>query len=482
MSLLQIVVFSLLACLAGWLLPPNKRAVSLLVASLLAIYWLQPSTPLRNLDFWLPTISIALTVFVWAATRPTTTPPGRTTWVTATLIAVSILAIGLTRYIAPLCCLTPSRPPDILRILLALGLATAIAAFPILFPARNRYFSNAAILLILGIFVILKTPTFAQSTSVWLRARTGQATDLAAATDLPWLGFSYLAFRLLHVLRDYQMGKLPAFSLAEFVNYALFFPAFTAGPIDRSQRFIQELRQQPASWNTPQPPIEEWITGSKRIIFGIFQKFVMADSLGLFSLNTQNAGQITSAGWMWVLLLAYALRIYFDFAGYTDIAIGLGRLAGIHLPENFTRPYFKPNLTAFWNSWHITLAQWFRAYYFNPLARTLRTRFKRAPAAVAILVSQVSTMALIGLWHGVTWNFLIWGAWHGTGLFIHNRWADWVRPRLDDLEMPTGLRKASTLVGWLLTFIFVVLGWVWFALPSVHISLHVFRTLFGLSL
>ena len=113
---------------------------------------------------------------------------------------------------------------------------------------------------------------------------------------------------------------------------------------------------------------------------------------------------------MAVLLYAYAWRLYLDFSGYTDIAIGLGRLFGVRLPENFERPYLKPNLTTFWNSWHITLAQWFRAYFFNQLTRALRSRPRPLPAALIILIGQVGTMLLIGLWHGVTWNFVAWGA------------------------------------------------------------------------
>jgi len=98
-------------------------------------------------------------------------------------------------------------------------------------------------------------------------------------------------------------------------------------------------------------------------VIGLFKKFALADSLALIALNAVNAGQVKSSGWMWLILYAYAFQIYFDFSGYTDIAIGMGRWLGIRLPENFAHPYLKPNLTLFWNSWHITLAQWFRAYF-----------------------------------------------------------------------------------------------------------------------
>jgi alginate O-acetyltransferase complex protein AlgI len=209
------------------------------------------------------------------------------------------------------------------------------------------------------------------------------------------------------------------------------------------------------------------------LVIGLFLKFVLADGLAFFALNGTNAWQVQTAGWAWVLLIAYAFRIFFDFAGYTHIAIGLGLLFGVLLPENFDRPYLKPSLTAFWNSWHITLAQWFRAYYFNPLTRWLRTR--QVQVWLIILIGQLSTMALIGLWHGITLNFLAWGLWHGTGLFAHNLWAQFCKAR----NLTIDERIAGPL-GVATTFLYVSLGWVWFALPAPEDAGRLFSLLFGL--
>jgi alginate O-acetyltransferase complex protein AlgI len=210
---------------------------------------------------------------------------------------------------------------------------------------------------------------------------------------------------------------------------------------------------------------------------GILKKFVIADSLAILALNETNAAQVASPFWVWVLLYAYAFRIFFDFSGYTDIAIGLSQLLGIRLPENFDRPYLRPNLTAFWNSWHITLALWFRAYFFNPLTRLLRGR--ALPTLTVIFLAQMSTMLLIGLWHGVSLNFAAWGAWHGLGLFIHNRWSTWGRGRFTFLETSPRLQGVANAAGIMLTFHYVVLGWVWFALPGPGLSWNVLRKLFG---
>ncbi len=455
----------------GLLRRESLRGWILMGACVIAIYWLQPSTPIRHLDFWLPTASLGLTVLVWTATLPALPEDRNSTYLAGALIAALILAIGLTRYSGPFCCLLPSRPPDVLAIAIALGgIATCAVSSTRL--ASGRLWPAAAWgILILALFIGLKTAPLSQAASAWLRVLAGQSAALANPVDIRWLGFSYLAFRLLHVLRDRAAGRLPDVSLREFVIYALFFPAYTAGPIDRLQHFSAALRPVPG---LAAPGV---LAGGERLVVGAFKKFVLADSLAILALNDLNAGQVRSAFWMWLLLYGYAFRIYFDFSGYTDIAIGLGLLLGVRLPENFDAPYLRPNLTSFWNSWHITLAQWFRAYFFNPLTRLLRGR--PLPVGLVVFIGQVSTMLLIGLWHGITWNYVAWGLWHGIGLFVHNRWSGWVRLRLAALESRPRLQRLAGAAGTLLTFHYVTLGWVWFALPSPGLSLFVFKKLLG---
>lgn len=481
MGLAQILALSLCALLIGWLAPMRWRIWLILVASLAAIYWLQPATPIRNLDFWLPTLSIGLAVFVWVSTRPVQGAEKKLHLEAILIILIPILLIGLMRYLGPVCCITPTRPPDLLRIGLGLSILAGAIAIPYLLPGKGRFFSNLSLLLLLAIFIILKTPALALRASAILRSWTGQPIDLSNPGDIVWLGFSFLAFRLMHVVRDYQTGRIPAFSLPNFVSYAIFFPSYISGPIDRSQRWIGELEQTTATAGLPDPKTQatHTVAGLQRILIGVFKKFVLADGLAVFALSPQNAAQTSDAWWMWILLFGYTLRIYFDFSGYTDIAIGMGRLLGFHLPENFDRPYLKQSLTAFWNSWHITLAQWFRAYFFNPLTRALRMRRRKLPTWSIIFIGQVSTMALIGLWHGITWNFLIWGLWHGLGLFVHNRWLEWVRPRLGAWVGGRLISTALSWGSWLATFLFVTLGWVWFALPNPVLALLVFRRLAG---
>jgi len=338
--------------------------------------------------------------------------------------------------------------------------------------SRTLFLVSASFIGIILLFVLLKTPFLIKTLFELVYSLSGQQpTD--TINTVSWIGFSYIAFRLMHTLRDHQSTRLPALTLAEYVNYVIFFPSFTAGPIDRAERFVQELR-------TPVPLAEQdWVEAGKRLFVGLFKKFVIADALALIALNDVLADQVKSPAWLWFFLYAYSLQIYFDFSGYTDIAIGLARIMGIRLPENFVSPYLKPNLTQFWNSWHMTLTQWFRAYFFYPITRALRV--KEIPAPLIIFVTQVSTMIVIGLWHGVTWGFFFWGLWHGLGLFIQNRWSEFVRIRMG-LPLSAPRQLILNAIGIFLTFNFVSLGWLFFRLSSPVLALQVLGRLFGVEI
>jgi alginate O-acetyltransferase complex protein AlgI len=483
MGFLQIGVSILTSLMIGALtrFAQTARTYLLLAFSILAVYWFQPAVPLRSFDFWLPSITLAIVVFVWFITsqKAASADEGSSTWRSPqNLIALTIIVglsaiIDLSRYFLPEPLFTAAQPPRFsLFLVFIIVLAILIPSLGWL-SRRFIWILSAAIILLIAILLILKTPALSLQSSIFIRTLTNRSVESAAFTDLRWLGFSYIAFRLIHVLRDRQTGRLPELSLAEFATYVVFFPSLAAGPIDRAERFAQDVRKEFALTQ------EEMLVGGQRIAIGLFKKFVVADTLALMALNDLLATQVRTTGWMWVILYAYAFQIYFDFSGYTDIAIGIARLAGIKLPENFAGPYLKPNLTQFWNSWHMTLTQWFRSYFFNPLNRWMRS-FKYIPAWGMILVGQLATMLLIGLWHGVTLNFILWGLWHGLGLFIQNRWSEFARTRYPNLQQSARLQAALQIGGILVTFHFVALGWVFFALSEPSLSWQVFRKLFNL--
>ena len=472
MGLLEIGASLAVALLVGALTRGAWRTYLLLGLSVLAVYWFQPAVPLRSFDFWLPSLTLALVILTWFITSQ----PGA--WrahsnLVALFIIVGIATLAdLSRYIFPAPIITTSTPPQFIQYaIFAIILVVAILLLSWLSHKQTSILSIAIILLV-AILVLLKTPALSLQSSIFLRTLTNRPIENAVANDLRWLGFSYIAFRLIHVLRDRQMGRLPELSLAEFATYAVFFPTLAAGPIDRAERFAQDLRK---DFSLTQ---DETLRAGQRLAIGLFKKFVIADALALMALNDVLATQVRSTGWMWVIVYAYAFQIYFDFSGYTDIAIGIARLVGIKLPENFAAPYIKPNLTQFWNSWHMTLTQWIRSYFFNPFNRWIRG-YRSIPAWTMILIGQLATMLIIGLWHGVTLNFILWGLWHGLGLFIQNRWSDFAKTRFNTNN--TRLQRALQIGGVLLTFHFVVLGWVFFALSSPSLSWHVFLALSGVS-
>jgi D-alanyl-lipoteichoic acid acyltransferase DltB (MBOAT superfamily) len=473
MDLVHILVFLVLSLLMGLLASGKWRCWAILVLSVVGVYWLQPATPIRNLGFWFPTASLGLTFLIWNVVAKKESSRRKENWITFLISAGVILVIGLTRYIGNGTLLSPARPPLVGNIVIAILLIAGLGLLILQLKKWGVSLIALGISLVLVCFVLLKSPPLAEAVSRGLRSLTGQSADLASATDLGWLGFSYIAFRLLHVLRDHASGRLPPLTLQEFLSYVLFFPALPAGPIDRVERFQKDLNS-PARLTSA-----TGLEAGTRILLGIFKKFVLADGLAYFALNALNASQVSSSIWLWVMLYAYGFRIYLDFSGYTDVAIGMGMLVGIRLPENFDRPYLKPNLTAFWNSWHITLAQWFRGYFFNPVTRALRTGKVKLPTWTIILFGQVSTMALIGLWHGITWGFLLWGLWHGLGLFLHNRWVALQRARPDWFPQHLMSSHGFQALSVIFTFHFVLVGWIPFVIPDVDQILNGFSRLVG---
>lgn len=485
MQLSHIALFAAGGLLYAGFCPPRQRGWLLMIASVVALYWLQPTLTIFYLDFALPTATLALALAVWWVTRPPESPVSREDRLALALLAGLVLALSATRYLAPELRPTASRAPDVLPVALAL-LLLGLAGWALLrlFGAR-RGVLTAALIVLVALFIVLKTPPLATGLAAALRGLTGQNQALAAPLDLEWLGFSYVAFRLIHTVRERQMGKLPALSLREYVTYIIFFPAITAGPIDRAERFVRDDRALLPGANSPdEKTAPRLLTAPRlaeaggRIGMGLFKKFVIADSLALLALNAANAGQAQSAVALWLLLYAYAFRLFFDFSGYTDIAIGLGVLLGFKLPENFDRPYLKNNLAAFWQSWHITLSSWARFYVFSPLSRALLRR--KVSAQAAVFLAQMATMLIIGLWHGVSGGFIVWGVWHGLGLFVHKWWSDRTRKWYLGLNQKPRLKTAWTAAGIFITFQFVTLGWVWFALP-LETAWRAFLGLFGIA-
>lgn len=273
------------------------------------------------------------------------------------------------------------------------------------------------------------------------------------------LGISYFTFKLIHYLVDSYRGIRPEGSYLRFLLYIFFFPILPLGPIERWQNFLREAKELKGfKW--------DYLTeGLARIFLGLFKKLVLADAFAIFSEKLTAQGLSSTA--YWFIVYSYALRIYFDFSGYSDIAIGSARLFGYRVIENFDNPYFKSNLSLFWKSWHMSLTGWFRDYVFIPIGGS-RCSFVRT------IFNTFVVMALTGVWHGASLNYLTWGLYHGGGLILLRLYN-----KTFGSKLPQAWRgsKLSTALSTLLTFHFVVVGWVFFA-TDFNQSLYVIGKLF----
>jgi alginate O-acetyltransferase complex protein AlgI len=269
----------------------------------------------------------------------------------------------------------------------------------------------------------------------------------AAAIVIP-LGLSYASFELLHVIIERRRGRIPHVRVDDLLAFVFFLPCRIAGPIRRLPDFLDALQRADNS-------VENVYHGVVRILTGLAKKLILADTLAL------TGGEVAyaqTAGHVWMIVLAYSARIYLDFSAYSDLAIGFARILGITVPENFNYPYLATSIRDFWNRWHMTLSHWVRDYLFMPAGRWLfGTRLRPYPAAIATL-SYLLTFAVVGLWHGMTSAFLVWGVYHGALLSLHHL----LQARLPARVAASAWYRSRLAAGlsWACTFACVTIGWL----------------------
>jgi len=340
--------------------------------------------------------------------------------------------------------------PAYLALICALGLITFGIGTLVL---RNGSERVRTIAFVLGIVAIAGTLVAFKYT----RFLALTVNQVAAHNVLPIpqlvvpLAISFFTFEFVHVLVDIRLGKLKSLDPLDFAVFTFFFPTLVAGPIKRYQSFAPQVR------HIEPPESGTSLRNLYRIALGIFKKVVLADSFGVLAQPLVTPAAPFHRLDYWVAFFAYAGKIYFDFTGYSDIAIGIAGLLGLRIPENFDRPYWSPNIAVFWRRWHISLSAWIRDYIFIPLGGS-----RRPPAIV--IANLLLAMALAGLWHGAAWTFVVWGLWHGAGLAIQRLWSTYVVPRSRFL---TGHGPLVTAASIALTFLFVGFGWVLFAATSL---------------
>lgn len=366
-----------------------------------------------------------------------------------------LMAAGLTFYAASI--------PVYLLLIVALAAVSyldgrALLAVPIERTLQRRWILAAGLCASTGVLIFFKySKLFASTFDGVCR---GGCVHFLPDIIVP-LAISFFTFEFVHVLVDVYLGKVRTLGLRDFALFALFFPTMVAGPIKRYQNFVPQidLIRTFESLN--------FAAGTYRIVMGLAKKVVVADSMTPLVAPLIAPGAVYGPLDYWVGVLAYTVKIYFDFSGYSDIAIGAASLLGYDILENFDRPYRARNISQFWRRWHISFSSWIRDYLFIPLGGS------RRPGLTLLNLGIV--MAISGLWHGAAWHFVVWGLWHGAGMAVHRVWGETVVPKVPALAHGHFWHAASVAT----TFAFVSIGWVFFASPSIPTAMTVFANLVG---
>lgn len=341
------------------------------------------------------------------------------------------------KYLALLICVS-----TLLDYFLALGIEHSSANW------RRKSLLGASLCANLGLLCYFKYANFFLVSLDEALIAAGARTWCPTLEVLLPVGISFYTFEAINYMVDVYRRRLPAErNLGDFMLFILFFPHLIAGPIVRARDFLPQIKR-PKHFSWPRMYL-----GTGFVLMGLVKKLAIADRMVEY-VDPVFANPSAYRGSAIIFAaLAYAIQIYCDFSGYTDIAIGTAHMLGYKLTRNFNLPYLAVNIADFWHRWHISLSNWLRDYLFIPLGGS---RCSPRRTAVNLLV----TMTLGGLWHGASWTFVFWGVLHGVFLIAHRMFQKFVeiRPAMDRFL----LSAPGTLLRMLLTFLCVALGWVFF--------------------
>ncbi|MFN3867840.1 MAG: MBOAT family O-acyltransferase [Hyphomicrobiaceae bacterium] len=309
----------------------------------------------------------------------------------------------------------------------------------------------------LGVLAYFKYAGFVVAQLAFLPSWVPKADPAAFQIILP-IGISFYIFQAMSYLIDvYRHDARYQPNLANFALYVVMFPQLIAGPIVRYQLVAEQIDER-----KPLPGVAMFADGVTRFAIGFAKKVIVADTMAVVvdAVYAAPPSEL-SAPVAWLGLLAYTFQIYFDFSGYSDMAIGLGLMFGLKFPENFNRPYASVSITDFWRRWHMTLSSWFRDYLYIPLGGS-------RGSAVRTYVNLIIVFMATGIWHGANWTFIVWGAYHGAWLIVE---------RVLGVKLVEDGRSHA--VRRLLTFFIVVLGWNLFRAPSLEHAGQMYYALFA---
>jgi D-alanyl-lipoteichoic acid acyltransferase DltB (MBOAT superfamily) len=325
-------------------------------------------------------------------------------------------------------------------------------------PLRRRSLGTLGVVLNLAVLCYFKYTNF-----IFDSLSTLSGTPLPFVNVILPLGISFFTFQQIAYLVDVMRGAKVERDLVSYTLFVSFFPHLIAGPLVHHAEMIPQFKR----GRTGRSSV---LAARGLAIFaaGLFKKVVIADNLAQFVTPVfahLDAGGGVTTEWAWLSTLAYTLQIYFDFSGYSDMAVGLALMFGIRLPVNFRSPYKATSIIEFWRRWHVTLSRFLRDYLYIPLGGN---RLGESRRYQNLLV----TMLLGGLWHGAAWNFVIWGGLHGIYLCINHLWRAW---RGDDGQASMLAKGLS----WTVTFFAVVIAWVFFRAKTATAAWQMLGSLFG---
>jgi alginate O-acetyltransferase complex protein AlgI len=269
------------------------------------------------------------------------------------------------------------------------------------------------------------------------------------------IGISFYTFQILSYTIDVYRGRVkPTRNLIHFATYVTMFPQLIAGPIVRYIDIQKQLVSRTISLN-------KFTDGIERFIIGLVKKVIIANTFAIVTdeIFSFDLSQISAAS-AWIAVTAYTFQIYFDFSGYSDMAIGMGKMLGFDFQENFNYPYIAKSIKEFWRRWHISLSTWFRDYLYIPLGGNRVSKSR-------LYFNLIFVFFITGLWHGASWNFIIWGSFHGFFLLIER--SPWGKI-LDKIWSP---------VAHIYTLLVVMTGWVFFRAGNLHDAIGFLKTMFG---
>ena len=269
------------------------------------------------------------------------------------------------------------------------------------------------------------------------------------------IGISFYTFQTMSYTIDVYRGTAKVQrNIISFGAYVALFPQLIAGPIVRYRDIAEEL-------DTRTHSFDAFGEGARRFVTGLAKKVLLANNIGLLwdAVSKNDVASLTTAG-AWLGLIALAFQVYFDFSGYSDMAIGLGRMLGFHFPENFNYPYISASVTEFWRRWHISLGAWFRDYVYIPLGGNRRGLARH-------LLNIVIVWLLTGLWHGASWNYVLWGAWYAAVLLC------------EKLFLSNLLKKMPRFIGHVYTLFVIVFAGALFGFEDIRRGFSFIKVLFG---